>query len=217
RLYSKISNPALATPKLTVRPGVSLNEVYPPQLPDLFHGSQLVVLGRYTGNGHAAIKLTGNVGKETREFVYEINFADKTSEDKNFVEDLWARRKVGYLLDQIRLNGEKKELVDEVVTLAKRYGITTPYTSSLTVPDAPVPIVRSKGTDPKATHGAPNVAFNLGPDANAPPPALQQGPGKKATPVLEFIKGAQSKAGDGYTGRMGQAQKGFEQLPAGLS
>src|SRR5262249_28724095 len=75
----------------------------------------------------------------------------------------------------------------------------------------------SKGTDPKATHGAPNVAFNLGPDANAPPPALQQGPGKKATPVLEFIKGAQSKAGDGYTGRMGQAQKGFEQLPAGLS
>ena len=46
------------------------------------------------------------------------------------MEDLWARRKVGYMLDQIRVNGEKKELVDEVVTLAKRYGITTPYTPS---------------------------------------------------------------------------------------
>src|SRR5262245_43498960 len=218
-LFSKISNPVLANLKLTVSPGVSLNEVYPPQLPDLFHGTQLVVIGRYTGHGHAAIKISGNVGKETREFVYELNFADKTSEDKNFVEDLWARRKVGYLLDQIRLNGEKKELVDEVVTLAKRYGITTPYTSFLIVPDAPVPIVRSKGvgTDPKTKDGTPNVAFNLGPDANAAPPALQQGPGKKATPVLEFIKGAQSKAGEGYTGRMGQAQKGFEQLPAGLA
>ena len=81
---------------------MKLTEVYPPQLPDLFHGSQLVVLGRYHGHGHAAVKLTGNVGKEAKEFVYEVNFPDKTGDDKAFVEDLWARRKVGYLLDQIR-------------------------------------------------------------------------------------------------------------------
>ena len=72
---------------------VSCSEIYPPQLPDLFHGSQLVVLGRYTGKGHAAIKLTGTVGKETKEFVYEVNFPEKTGDDKAFVEDLWARRK----------------------------------------------------------------------------------------------------------------------------
>src|SRR6516164_8721123 len=82
-LYAKISNPVLTNLKLTVNPSIKLAEVYPPQLPDLFHGSQLVVLGRYTGNGHAAIKLSGNVGKETREFVYEINFPAKTGEDKN--------------------------------------------------------------------------------------------------------------------------------------
>src|SRR5207253_1435395 len=62
-LYAKISNPVLANLKFTVSPSIKLAEVYPPQLPDLFHGSQLVVLGRYTGQGHAAIKLTGNVGK----------------------------------------------------------------------------------------------------------------------------------------------------------
>ena len=82
-LYSKISNPVLANLRLSVGSGISLSEVYPPQLPDLFHGSQLVVLGRYHGNGHAALKLTGNVGKDTREYVYELNFADKTSGDKN--------------------------------------------------------------------------------------------------------------------------------------
>jgi Ca-activated chloride channel family protein len=59
------------------------------------------------------------------------------------VEHIWARRKVGYLLDQIRANGEKKELVDETVALAKRYGIATPYTSYLIVPDAPVPVVNA--------------------------------------------------------------------------
>ena len=46
------------------------------------------------------------------------------------------------MLDQIRANGEKKELVDEVVALAKKYGITTPYTSYLVVPDGPMPVVR---------------------------------------------------------------------------
>ena len=55
-------------------------------------------------------------------------------------------RKVGYLLDQIRVNGEQKELVEEVVTLAKRYGIATPYTSYLVVPDGPMPIVNSSAT-----------------------------------------------------------------------
>ena len=91
------------------------------------------------GKGPAAIKLTGKVGKESKEFVYELNFPDKTGDGKAFVEQLWARRKVGYLLDQIRANGEKKELVDEVVALAKKYGITTPYTSYLIVPDGPLP------------------------------------------------------------------------------
>src|SRR5262249_26008856 len=87
-LYGKITNPVLTNLKYEVTGGIKLNEVYPPQLPDLFHGSQLVVLGRYDGKGHAAIKLTGQVGKETREYVYEVSFVDKTTEDKPFVEDL---------------------------------------------------------------------------------------------------------------------------------
>jgi Ca-activated chloride channel family protein len=145
-LYDKISHPVLANLKLAVEgDAIRLSEIYPPQLPDLFHGGQLVVLGRYTGKGHAAIKLTGSVGKEAKEFVYEVNFPDKTNGDRDFVEQLWARRKVGYLLDQIRANGEKKELVEETVALAKKYGIATPYTSYLVVPDGPVPVVGRPG------------------------------------------------------------------------
>jgi Ca-activated chloride channel family protein len=141
-LYSKISHPVMANLKLIPSGDVRIEEVYPPQLPDLFAGGQIIVLGRYTGQGPSAMRLTGMVGKEPREFVFELNFPDKTKDDKGFVEHLWARRKVGYLLDQIRANGEKKELVDETVALAKRYGIATPYTSYLIVPDAPVPVAR---------------------------------------------------------------------------
>jgi Ca-activated chloride channel family protein len=147
-LYAKISNPVLADLKLDVGEGVTLSEVYPHQLPDLFHGSQLVVFGRYTGHGHAAVKLTGKIGMQTKEFVYELNFADKTAGNQGFVEDLWARRKVGHLLDQVRVQGESKEVLEEIIMLAKRYGITTPYTSYLLVPDGPLPVVRRKGGEP---------------------------------------------------------------------
>jgi Ca-activated chloride channel family protein len=47
-------------------------------------------------------------------------------------------RKVGYLLDQIRLHGETPELVEEVKRLAKRHGLVTPYTSFLVVEDGEV-------------------------------------------------------------------------------
>jgi Ca-activated chloride channel family protein len=45
-------------------------------------------------------------------------------------------RRVGHLLDQIRTNGESKELRDEIIDLGTRYGIVTPYTSYLVLEQA---------------------------------------------------------------------------------
>ena len=141
--FDKISKPVLANLKLAARGDVQLAEVYPPQLPDLFHGDQLVVLARYQGSGPSAVVLDGKVGTHDKQFVYELEFAAKSA-DKPFVEELWARRKVGYLLDQIRINGEQQELVDAVVQLATAHGITTPYTSYLIMPDAPLQVASAK-------------------------------------------------------------------------
>jgi Ca-activated chloride channel family protein len=145
-LYAKISHPVLTDLKLTVGNGIHVSEIYPPHLPDLFHGGQVIVSGRYTGHGSATVTLTGNVGKQTKEFVFETTFPKKTGDEKAFVEQLWARRKVGYLLDQIRANGEKKELVDEVTVLAKKHGIATPYTSYLIAPDKAAQVAGPLGT-----------------------------------------------------------------------
>jgi Ca-activated chloride channel homolog len=40
-------------------------------------------------------------------------------------------RRVGFIIDQIDLNGQNKELTDELVALSTKYGILTPYTSFL--------------------------------------------------------------------------------------
>ncbi len=187
-LYAKMSSPVLTNLKLATTADVKLNEVYPPDLPDLFHGGQLVVIGRFTGKGSSAIKLTGKVGKEEKEFVFDFTFPEKTGDDREFVESLWARRKVGYMLDQIRLNGEKKELIDEVIALAKKYGITTPYTSYLIVPDGPIPSGRPGG--PVAFSG-PRPFRGQMPNALKPPASGAGGVGgaaSKPLPVLDFAR-----------------------------
>ena len=156
-LYAKISNPVLSNLKLEVSENITITDMYPQQLPDLFHGTQLVVFGRYTGKGPTGVKLVGQIGKDTKTFDYELNFADKTPGNQAFVEDLWARRKVGFLLDQIRVQGENKEVVDEVIQLAKKYGITTPYTSYLLVPDGPLPAIGNGPRPGGGVKGAPRA------------------------------------------------------------
>jgi Ca-activated chloride channel family protein len=196
-LYAKISHPVLTNLKLAATNGISFSEVYPPNLPDLFHSGQVQVLCRYTGKGPSALKLTGMVGMETKEFVYELTFPEKTADDKGFVEHIWARRKVGYLLDQIRANGEKKELKDEVVALAKKYGITTPYTSYLIVPDAPLPVAGPALRLHTAPAGGNNGGFGgWGGGGGIPAGLAPAGAAGKPQSTYEFAKQNQSKPGE---------------------
>src|SRR5207244_4512208 len=103
----------------------------------------LVVMGRYRGQGKATLVLSGLVGTEKKEFSYDVHFQDRTANEYAFVEHLWARRKVGYLLDQIRANGETKELVDETKLLARKYGIVTPYTGYLIMSEGVAPVLNA--------------------------------------------------------------------------
>lgn len=184
-LYTKMSSPVLTNLSLTTTGDVKLSDVYPVELPDLFAGGQLVVMGRYTGKGASAVTLKGKVGKEEKEFVYELTFAEKTDDSREFVEQLWARRKVGFMLDQIRINGETKEVKDEVMALAKKYGITTPYTSYLIVPDGVTPVPTTPGGKPIAR--ASTVPPGLLPDVSFGGGGV--GDGKKdPKTVLEFAR-----------------------------
>jgi len=133
-LYQKVQSPVLSELALAID-GVKITEIYPKQLPDLFRGSQLTIVGRYQGEGKAKIKLTGVINNDRREFSYEGEFP-KDSDKYAFVDPIWAHRKVGYLLDQLKKVGQNKELVDEVVRLSKAYGIVTPYTAALVTEDS---------------------------------------------------------------------------------
>jgi len=132
--FARIKEPVLANPTIKFTGDVRVSKLYPSPLPDLFRGDQLVLVGRYTGSGASAVVLEGTVAGAKRQFTYEVTFP-KHADENEFIPRLWATRRVGYLLDEIRLHGENSELRDEVTELARQYGIVTPYTAYLIAED----------------------------------------------------------------------------------
>jgi Ca-activated chloride channel family protein len=132
--FSKVSQAVMADLRLKFSGGARVDNLAPAELPDLFQGDQLVVFGRYHGAGDTAVTLSGVVNGKPRSFTTEVRFPGGR-EGNEVIARLWATRRVGYLLDQVRLNGESRELRDEITDLARRYGIVTPYTAYLIVED----------------------------------------------------------------------------------
>lgn len=127
--YRRVKMPVLSDLSLDWG-DIIVDQVYPQRIPDLFAGSQLIMLGRYREGGPAKITLKGMVNQEERSYTYEdLSFRKEGGDD--FIPRLWATRAVGYYLTQIRLYGEKQEWIDSIVSLSTRYGIITPYTSFL--------------------------------------------------------------------------------------
>ncbi len=127
--YTKVSTPVLTDLSLDFGDARPF-DLYPEPLPDLFAGSQLVLVGRYRNPGGAEIRLRGTVEGDLKSFEYPDQFF-RESGGPEFLPRLWATRKIAALLNEIRLHGPQEELVQQVVRLSIRFGIVTPYTSYL--------------------------------------------------------------------------------------
>ncbi|MCI0588740.1 MAG: VWA domain-containing protein [Planctomycetes bacterium] len=133
-LVDKVASPVLSEVSVVFE-GAEAHDLYPRQMPDLFKGSSLVLVGRYRGEGRKTARLSGRFADARREWVYEIDLPRVESRNDS-IRQLWASRKVYYLLDDLRMNGESREVVEEIRRLGREHGIVTPYTSYLVVEEA---------------------------------------------------------------------------------
>ncbi len=132
--YEKISTPVLMGLQLDFGE-IAVFDLYPDPLPDLFNGSQILLAGRYRGGGETTITLSGVKGESVQAFNFpsQVFPLDASAESRVLaaLPGLWATRKIGHLLSQIRLNGPDPETIEQIVQLSIRYGVITPYTSYL--------------------------------------------------------------------------------------
>jgi Ca-activated chloride channel family protein len=128
-LVSKIQHPALVNLRIVESP-VRLVQSYPGELPDLFFGEELVVFGRYRGEGKGTVIIEGERNGRRERFTARAEFPE-TEDANDFIPKLWASRRIGELTRQIRIEGASQDLVSQVRDLGLRYGILTEYTSYL--------------------------------------------------------------------------------------
>jgi Ca-activated chloride channel homolog len=136
--FSKVNYPVLTDLQIDLG-GAQTDLVYPRSNPDVFRGSQVTLIGRYSNAADlnsVQLKLSGKAGGSSRTFTYANQSFPLRSDANEYLPRLWATRRVGWLMEQVRSNGEQKELRDEIVDLGTRYGIVTPYTSYLALEDS---------------------------------------------------------------------------------
>jgi Ca-activated chloride channel family protein len=127
--YGKIAHPVLTDVQVEFE-GMGAGNVYPQTLPDIFEGSSLMLTGKFQAQAETetvSVRVRGYAGEEQRSYVYHFSLAD--TDGHAFVPRLWATRRVGALLDEIRVEGETDRRVEEVRMLGLSYGIVTPYTT----------------------------------------------------------------------------------------
>jgi Ca-activated chloride channel family protein len=206
--YHGISTPVLSAVTVeiagqttAVGGALVVDELYPFPLPDLFAGEQLVVVGRYHApqdvNLNQAlpvdITLRGKVNDETIIYHYPGQHFVNVGGEPN-VARLWASRKIGAMLQEIRRYGPNPELIEGIVALSLQYGIITPYTSAF-VPEPATTTVGAPGTrgqeglEDEQLLAAPTAFSNdlATVDAAAASKRVQQAVGATAVAMSEAI------------------------------
>jgi Ca-activated chloride channel family protein len=129
RLYEKVSTPVLSDVRIAIE-GVDTFDLAPADIPGIFAGSQVLLAGRYDGAGEATITVTGNSARGPEELIYDVVFPERDGSDPA-VAQLWAQRRVADLLTELRIEGVRDSLIEEIVEIASQFGIVTPYTAYL--------------------------------------------------------------------------------------
>jgi len=192
--FSKVNYPVLTDLQIDMG-GAQTDLIYPRGIPDLFRGSQVTLIGRYSNPSDLnsiQLRLTGKAAGTTRTYTYTNLGFPLRSDANEYLPRLWATRRVGWLMEQVRSNGEQKELRDEIVDLGTRYGIVTPYTSYLALENNETSLRYTAGQLPLNGRRAGTSGLILG-GANAPKSAASPPPNQPATVnSVDAVIGAQA-------------------------
>ena len=131
RLFARLDRPVLTDLELSFEGG-EVRDLAPARLPDLFAGQPLVAVGRLSGSAPHHVTVRGRTGAGPWERRIALARDDAGAAGGAVAGTLWARRRVDDLLSR-RPTAPSRGEVNEVVALALRFKLLTPYTSFVAV------------------------------------------------------------------------------------
>jgi Ca-activated chloride channel family protein len=134
--FETIGGGEISDIRLRLSPSKVFTDVYPDIGQATFNGNDVSFTGKYIKPvTNATVELSFvHMGKK-RKLTENFTFPESEKKYKE-VGRLWAKKRVDFLLEKIRIEGEKDEWVKEIIALSKQFKFVTPYTSFLAAPRA---------------------------------------------------------------------------------
>ena len=130
-LFAKLESPVLKGIQAHWPDGVRA-EAWPARLPDLYAGEPVVLVARLD-RLQGALRLTGEQAGAAWEALVPLG----RTADATGLGSVWARKKVGALMDRLREGAPEDEIRARVIALASEHRLVTKYTSFVAVDKTP--------------------------------------------------------------------------------
>lgn len=134
RLFHKLEEPQLTDISVEWPSGVTA-ESYPQKIPDLYAGQPLVLRAKIALEPHGGdrVVIRGNSALGT----WEKQLPWNVGEPRSGVATLWARAKIGDLLDRLRRGAAEDQVRPAVIETALRHHLVSKYTSLVAIDKTP--------------------------------------------------------------------------------
>ncbi|MGB2808380.1 MAG: VIT domain-containing protein [Sedimentisphaerales bacterium] len=129
-MLSRISKPYLTDVEINWA-GLSVTDVYPNPVPDLYSAQPLILFARYDVAGQGEVTLRGSINGQPYEEKIWISLPNWNT-DNGSLASVWAREKIKYLMLE-QLGGRMPAIEQEVTNLALEYNLMSQYTSFVAV------------------------------------------------------------------------------------
>jgi len=155
--FDKVSTRDISGLKLDSTDRKNLYDVYPSGASSYF-GSDFSFVGRYRKPQAQKIALNATHGNEQITLSQDIALPESEAAHAHLPR-VWAKARISALLQIMNRDGEREDLITEIIHLSEKYKIVTPYTAFLAAPRALLrprliqpgdPVIRVK-TDPSVT------------------------------------------------------------------
>ena len=126
---------------------LSVSEIFPRRIPELWAGRPVIVFGRYAEGGKTRIKLTGVA--EGKPLSYSLDVTLPREQPKHGVlSKMWARKKIADISAQMYY-ANTPEVVEEITQVALAYRLMSQYTSFVAVDESEVQLASQEAKPPR--------------------------------------------------------------------
>ena len=126
---------------------LSVYEIFPRRIPELWAGRPVILFGRYAEGGKTQIELSGVA--EGKPLSYSLDVALPRTQPKHGVlSKTWARKKIEDISAQM-FYADTPEVIEEITQVALTYRLMSQYTSFVAVDESEVQLVSQQAKPPR--------------------------------------------------------------------